>query len=214
MSSQNSRDFEFKLGKLGLVLFTFGIALLLLCSFLFGVMVGKNIETYPEKIAKGIPQALKETMVDAPHQAISNMVKQNEKTEPGKAEKKEKKEKKDDFNVTFFDKLTEKDKKTVRDLPGATGSLKTKKETRMLSKDRYMIQIASFRDKTKMEALQKKLSAMGYTPRIDEINLVSRGTWYRVMLDGFPNTDEARKIKTVLDKNIRGLNCMIIRHKK
>jgi cell division protein FtsN len=211
MPSQNSRDFEFKLGKLGLVLFTFGIALLLLCSFLFGVMVGKNIETYPEKIAKGIPQAIKETMVDAPHQAISNMVKENETKEP---EAVEKEEKKDDFNVTFFDKLTEKDKKTARDLPGATGSSKTKKETRMLSKDRYMIQLASFRDKTKMEALQKKVSALGYTPRIDEINLASKGTWYRVILDGFPNTHEAQKIKTVLEKNIRGLNGIIIRHRK
>jgi len=161
MSSQNSRDFEFKLGKLGLVLFTFGIALLLLCSFLFGVMVGKNIESYPEKIAKGIPQAIKETMVDAPHQAISDMVKENGTKESGEREKEKTKEKKDDFKVTFFDKLTEKDKKSARDLPGETASSKTKKETRILSKDRYMIQLASFRDKTKMEALQKKLSAMG-----------------------------------------------------
>ncbi|MBN2514926.1 MAG: SPOR domain-containing protein [Deltaproteobacteria bacterium] len=211
MSSQNSRDFEFKLGKLGLVLFTFGIALLLLCSFLFGVMVGKNIESYPEKIAKGIPQAIKETMVDAPHQAISNMVKENETKESGEAEEKKKK---DDFKVTFFDKLTEKDKKTVHDLPGETAASKVKKETRMLSKDCYMIQLASFRDKTKMEALQKKLSAMGYTPRIDEINLASRGTWYRVILDGYPNTNEADKIKILLEKNIRGLNCMIIHHRK
>jgi len=214
MSSQNSRDFEFKLGKLGLVLFTFGIALLLLCSFLFGVMVGKNIETYPEKIAKGIPQAIKETMVDAPHHALSTMVKENETKKSGEIENKRKKGGKDDFNVTFFDKLTEKDKKTARDLPGKTASSKTKKETHTLSKDRYMIQLASFRDKTKMEALQKKLSAMGYTPRIDEINLASKGTWYRVILDGFANTHEARKIKTVLEKNIRGLNGMIIRHKK
>lgn len=214
MSSQNSRDFEFKLGKLGLVLFTFGIALLLLCSFLFGVMVGKNIESYPEKIAKGIPQAIKETMVDAPHQAITKMIKEKGTKASGEAEKKENNEKKDDFKVTFFDKLTEKDKKTTRDLPGETASSKTKKEARMLSMDHYMIQLASFRDKAKMEALQKKLSAMGYTPRIDEINLVSKGRWYRVILEGYANTHEARKIKTVLEKNIRGLNCMIIRHKK
>ncbi|MBT8490899.1 MAG: SPOR domain-containing protein, partial [Deltaproteobacteria bacterium] len=155
-----------------------------------------------------------ETMVDAPHHALSNMVKENETKESGGIENKRKKEKKDDFNVTFFDKLTEKDKKTARDLPGKTTSSKTKRETHTLSKDRCMIQLASFRDKTKMEALQKKLSAMGYTPRIDEINLGSKGTWYRVILDNFPNTHEARKIKTVLEKNIRGLNGMIIRHKK
>lgn len=211
MSSQNSRDFEFKLGRLGLVLFTFGIALLLLCSFLFGVMVGKNIESYPEKIAKGIPQAIKETMVDKPHQALSELVKEKEIKKSGEAEKKEKK---DDFKVTFFDELTEKDKKTAPNLPGETASSKTKKDIRTPSKDHYMIQLASFRDKTKMEALQKKLSAMGYTPRIDEINLVSKGRWYRVILDGFPNTDEARKIKIVLERNIRGLKCLIIRHKK
>jgi cell division protein FtsN len=211
MSSQNSRDFEFKLGKLGLVLFTFGIALLLLSSFMFGVMVGKNIESYPEKIAKGIPQAIKETVVDAPHEAISKIIKEDEIKASGEAENKEQK---DNFKVTFFDKLTEKEKQTPRDLPGEVTSSKSKNETRLSSKNKYMIQLASFRDKTKMEALRKKLSTMGYTPRIDEINLVSKGTWYRVILDGFSNTDEARKIKTLLEKNIRGLKCIIVRQRK
>ena len=211
MSSQNSRDFEFKLGKLGLVLFTFGIALLLLSSFMFGVMVGKNIESYPEKIAKGIPQAIKETVVDAPHEAISKIIKEDEIKASGEAENKEQK---DNFKVTFFDKLTEKEKQTSRELPGSAASSKSKNETRLPSKNKYMIQLASFRDKTKMEALRKKLSTMGYTPRIDEINLVSKGTWYRVILDGFSNTDEARKIKTLLEKNIRGLKCIIVRQRK
>ena len=50
MSSRKVRDSEFRLGKLGLILFVFVTSLFLLSAFIFGVIVGKNIESYPEKI--------------------------------------------------------------------------------------------------------------------------------------------------------------------
>ena len=55
MASGNVKNFELKVGKAGLIIIVFGMAVLLCTSFLFGVDVGKNIDTYPDKIA-ALPQ--------------------------------------------------------------------------------------------------------------------------------------------------------------
>jgi cell division septation protein DedD len=57
MASGNTKNFELKLGKTGLTIVIVGVASLLCGIFLFGVVVGKNIDTYPENIAS-IPQKL------------------------------------------------------------------------------------------------------------------------------------------------------------
>ena len=213
MSPRNSRDFEFKLGKLGLVLFTFGIALLLLFSFLFGVMVGKNFESYPEKIAKGIPRAIKEKIVETTNDALSRVTEENlSKNEP----EKDKEKKEDDFKLTFYDKLTKKDEaiKPVPPKKKISSKAKDRKDKKTHVKSQYVVQVASFKDKNKMERLQKKLLAMGYSPGVDEIKLASSGRWYRVRLEGFSTSREARQVSASLEKKIRGLKCLVTRHKK
>lgn len=55
MGSGNTRKFEIRLGQTGLTVLIVGMVVLLCLSFLFGVGVGKNIDTYPEKIAS-LPQ--------------------------------------------------------------------------------------------------------------------------------------------------------------
>ena len=55
MTAKNLRQFEFKLGKLGLALFIVGLSVLVFAGFLLGVQVGRNIDTYPEMMARGIP---------------------------------------------------------------------------------------------------------------------------------------------------------------
>lgn len=55
MTSKNVRAFELKLGKRALILFIAGMFCLLFITFLFGVTVGKNIDTYPEKFSRGLP---------------------------------------------------------------------------------------------------------------------------------------------------------------
>jgi cell division septation protein DedD len=57
MASGNTKNFELKLGRAGLIIVIFGMAALLCSAFIFGVNVGKNIDTYPEKIAS-FPQRL------------------------------------------------------------------------------------------------------------------------------------------------------------
>jgi hypothetical protein len=62
MTSKNVHTFELKLGKRALILFIIGISCLLFLVFLFGVTIGKNIDTYPEKFARGIPGMIKDKL--------------------------------------------------------------------------------------------------------------------------------------------------------
>jgi len=55
MATGNAKTFELKIGKTGVIIIVAGMAALLCASFLFGVDVGKNIDTYPDKIA-ALPQ--------------------------------------------------------------------------------------------------------------------------------------------------------------
>jgi cell division septation protein DedD len=49
------KDFELRLGKLGLTIFILGMSLALLVVFAFGVKVGKDIDSYPARIVGIIP---------------------------------------------------------------------------------------------------------------------------------------------------------------
>jgi cell division protein FtsN len=153
--------------------------------------------------------------VETTNDALSRVTEDNlPKDEPEKDEEK----KEDDFKLTFYDKLTKKDEAIKPVPPKKKISSKAKdrkdKKTSVSVKSQYVIQVASFKDKNKMERLQKKLLAMGYSPGVDEIKLASSGRWYRVRLEGFSTSREARQVSASLEKKIRGLKCLVIRHKK
>lgn len=57
--SKNTRSFELKLGRAGLMVFILGVSFSLLVSFVLGVVVGRHLDTYPEKIA-GLPKQMVE----------------------------------------------------------------------------------------------------------------------------------------------------------
>ncbi|MDO9514484.1 MAG: hypothetical protein Q7J01_00090, partial [Syntrophales bacterium] len=162
--SQKTGEFEFKLGGSGLTFFTFVIAVVLLFSFVAGVMVGKNIESYPEKIAKGIPGAIRKTITKSmdiePDTAGRDTIPDAAQSDvtpdtPAREEKVE---------FTFYDTL-----KQTGDNVGETFT-----DTKVPSPDTYTppekkqaggpytIQIASFRDKGMTGALMEKLANMGY----------------------------------------------------
>ncbi len=188
MESRKTGDFEFKLGKFGLVLFTLAVSLLLLFSFIFGVIVGKNIESYPEKIVRGIPNTIKKKITREKEPVPE--IKEQKKTAQRPGEEK----KKDEFKLTFYDTLTDKAK---------TGTVE---------KYIYTIQVASFREREKTEALASRLRKMKLSPTIDKIKLASSGTWFRVKLGDFPSYDAAKKKSKFVESRIRGLKCLIIKN--
>jgi hypothetical protein len=55
MANGNIKKMELKLGRTGIIILVAGMTALLCSVFMLGIQVGKNIDTYPEKIAS-IPQ--------------------------------------------------------------------------------------------------------------------------------------------------------------
>ncbi|HRV42837.1 MAG TPA: SPOR domain-containing protein [Syntrophales bacterium] len=60
--ARNVRPFEVRMGKLGIVVFVIGMSLFVFAAFLFGVHVGRHIDTLPEEIAWGIPKRILDGM--------------------------------------------------------------------------------------------------------------------------------------------------------
>ncbi len=58
MGSGNIKKFELKLGRNGIIIVILGMAVLLCLTFVLGVEVGKNMDTYPEKISSTPQQIL------------------------------------------------------------------------------------------------------------------------------------------------------------
>jgi cell division protein FtsN len=62
MAAKNRRMFELRLGKLGLILFVSGMSLLLFSMFFLGIIVGKNMEAYPEKFSPGVVELIRDRL--------------------------------------------------------------------------------------------------------------------------------------------------------
>jgi hypothetical protein len=214
MRPQRMKEFEFRLGKLGLVLFVIGISFLLFLSFVTGVMVGVNMEGNPEQIAQGIPGILKQKV----GRSTPGEGGEAEKG-PGEEGRKAGAADKGDFKLTFFDTLS----KGKGAGPAEATQQKAKKEesrreektadkahAAVASAGKYVVQVASLQDKKKAEDLRDRLNSMGYAPYIDSAELSDRGRWYRVKLKGFETKDEAQKVVDGLQGKVKGLQCMIL----
>ena len=202
------KGFEFKLGTLGLVFFTLGISVLLLGSFIFGVMVGSNIESAPEDIARNIPRMIKQRISRTP-------AAEEPKPAEGQGEEMKKilKGDKDDFKLSFFDTLTRKqegggaavDLKDPKEIPPKAAP----REKAAAGKERFAIQVASLQDKGKAEELRGTLIQMGYDPVVDMADVDRKGRWYRVKLKGFETREDARKVAADIERKIKGLQCLV-----
>jgi cell division protein FtsN len=110
MITKNTHRFEFKLGRIGVLLFLLGMTGLLFGVFLLGVTLGKNIDTYPEKIARFLPDRIKTRIGLSP-----------DVTEPVIAARDEKKqdtpEPEQDVNLTFYETLGKRKTDTKGMLP-------------------------------------------------------------------------------------------------
>jgi cell division septation protein DedD len=249
MASGNTKNFELKLGRAGLIILIVGTTVLLCAAFLFGISIGKNIDTYPEKIAL-LPQRIL-ALVWRPAKIKVAQTEAENKTVQNKPKAQE------GLDLTFYNTLTSKkgvakeqpipDKKHIVEVPIAQQLLpppkneagaasggsapevqKTPVVTAAQPKDiietkikeaepavaagsvKFSVQVASLKDKTKAEQLNKKISAMGYTPRFVENNIPGKGKWFRVVIDGFPSKNLAQAAAEKISNKI-GINCIIRR---
>jgi hypothetical protein len=49
---------------------------------------------------------------------------------------------------------------------------------------------------------------------VDEINLQSSGTWFRLKLPGFATYDEARTAASRVEGEVKGIKCLIIKNRE
>jgi cell division septation protein DedD len=225
MKSKNVRTFELKLGKRALIIFVLGMSCLLFVVFLLGIQMGKMMDAYPEKIARGLPRMIMERFGWIETRAETEVA----ANEAPKGSAKEGEEK---VELTFYDTLAHK-KKDVNvvekavpenrpDVAGGTSSRQpdagskpqntvkpSDKPSEPAVKGKYQVQVVSLKEKEKAEHFCKKLASLGYTPRIITAELHDRGKWFRVVLDDFDNHEQAQKATDVISKKIIGVNCVI-----
>lgn len=203
MPIKKARHFELRLGRLGVTLFTLGVSCLLLVAFVLGVMVGKNIETYPGKITGAIPGLIREKIAKTPVEpgVAAGPVSAREAAGGGK----------EDLKLTFYDTL---EGKKTSEAVGEKALIKEKPAPQESppAKDKYIVRVASLKDEKKAQSLQKKLSDLGYPSTLDITELEARGKFYRVSLEGFETKDEAQKVVDLLYEKAK-LKCMVVNAK-
>jgi cell division protein FtsN len=215
MRPQRMKEFEFRLGKLGLVLFVIGISFLLFLSFVTGVMVGVNMEGNPDQVSQGIPGILKQKVGRAATPGEAGEAEKGTGEEGKKAGAADKSE----FKLTFFDTLSKGKGSGQADAPQQTAKKQESRQedvtadaarTSTASVGKFVIQVASLQDRKKAEDLRSRLSSIGYEPYIDSAELSDRGRWYRVKLKGFETKEQAQKVVDGLQAKVKGLQCLIL----
>ena len=210
MTSRNLKNFEFRLGRQGIILFAVGMSLLLFFVFIIGVMVGLHIDAYPEKIA-GLPDIIRKRLY--------NPAVNTEGINPGG--EKTKIPLPDDAGdvVPLPDSLSLKE-----EAPTASPGLEEKKSSPVASPSgkgkeddtqppkvggEYLVQAGSFKNINKAEELSNKIIPLGYKPRVVTMEVPGKGKWSRVVIDGFETKEEAKKAAGVLSEKIKSVNCIV-----
>ncbi|MBM4272339.1 MAG: hypothetical protein FJ139_09345 [Deltaproteobacteria bacterium] len=234
MTTKNIRIFELKLGKRALILLILGVSSLIFFAFYLGVMVGMDMDAYPEKYARGIPYAMLEK---AGWTLKSTETPQTTGSPPVEASRKDGEK----VDLTFYDTLAKKKgetkilEKTAPESPPVAafekapvapagdavkeGGVRSSRENEPSAnrtptgKGSYQVQVVSYREKGKAERVSKRITGLGYTPRIEETDLRGKGRWFRVVLDGFENQEQALTAADAVSRKISGLNC-VVRKKK
>lgn len=203
MTSKNVRIFELKLGKRALILFILGMSCLLFVVFLFGVTVGKNIDAYPEKFSRGFPGMMMEKLGWLSNRPETTVAVTETAKETAKAE---------------VEEVVPEEKKTPAAAPVASDerrpSLPAAAQTETKppgEQKKYKIQVGSFKEKGKANQLCKKLTALGFSPRLAEVQVPKKGKWMRITLEGFESQQDAQKAADGVAKEIKGLNCVVLK---
>ncbi len=203
MTSKNVRVFELKLGKRALILFIVGMSCLLFVVFLFGVTVGKNIDTYPEKYSHGFRGMVMEKLGLSSNRAETAVSVGETATETAKAGGEEIVSEEKKAPVAAAAASDEKQ-------PSVPAATQTEIKP-SLEQEKYQIQVGSFKEKEKADQLCKKLTGLGLSPRVAEMQVPKKGKWMRITLEGFESREDAQKAADRVAGTIKGLNCVVLR---
>lgn len=221
MVSKNPKNFEFKLGKQGLLLFVAGMSLLLFTVFIIGVMVGAHIDAYPEKIAQSIPSIIRRQLSHPEVTAEKVATIREEAKVPSAGEE-------SSAALPLPDPFVAKD-----DLPAATTGVEEKKDRPAVPADpgaavrapqtpaaasetplpgaegKYSVQVGSFKTQKVAKQFCNKITPLGFNPRVAMVEIPNKGKWFRVVVEGFASHAEAQQAADVLAKNIEGVKGVV-----
>jgi cell division protein FtsN len=108
MGPGNIKKIEVKLGKTGLIIVIGGMAVLFCLSFILGVGVGKNIDTYPEKISS-MPQQILALFWRPAKVSSVQKITESKETQPDKS----------NMDLTFHNALTSPKTPSMQPMPPA-----------------------------------------------------------------------------------------------
>lgn len=249
MATGNIKKFELKLGRAGLIIVIVGFSALLCAFFLLGVTVGKNIDTYPEKIASLPQRALALVWRPAKIKAQQNLT--DHKTIPAPQTK-------ENIDLTYHSDLTskkgapqeqsiaekkpplepvtsplslsqpaqtdqsktaempkaDKEKPDQSDKPVQKAAGETKPRDRgnlpaaAVVETKFVIQVASLKEKTKAAQMHKNITAMGYQSTVVKTEIQGKGTWFRVIVTGFETKVQAQAAADKIAQKIK-IKCII-----
>jgi cell division protein FtsN len=238
MTSKNTKTFEFRLGKTALILFVMGMSCLVFVAFVGGVLVGKHIDTYPEKIARGIPakivggegkppaaapaqSPLSASAVPAakvpPRPASATPVVEAPaaaETRPQQVAESGKEGRPSASGPgAAAEKAVSPGKKSAMKERGAAKTAPGQAPTAATApadvKGEYLLQVASYKDKEKAEQVAGRLGAMGYAPRVVATDLREKGIWYRVQVSGFATREEAQRASEAIAAKMSGVRSAV-----
>ena len=240
MKSGNIKNFQLKVGKAGLIIVVVGMAVLLCTAFLFGVDVGKNIDTYPDKIAALPQKAL--ALVWQPAKIRAAQSAPDNKNGSSKTQTQE------NIDLTFYNDLTSKkgipkerpvpEKQPVfsppqngeetvtgnfnieaQSQPGSVNE-KTKEKGEPKAKEvapsvasntqKFIIQAASLKDKTEANKMNKKIASLGFLSQVIKVEIPGKGIFFRVIVSGFENKVQAQEVTLKISQKT-GTSCIIKR---
>jgi cell division protein FtsN len=238
MATGNIKNFELKVGKAGLIIIVVGMAVLLCTAFLFGIDVGKNIDTYPDQIA-ALPQKVI-ALIWQPAKIRAAQSSPDNKSVQNKSATDEK------FNLTYHKDLTSKEgilkaesvtenqplvlppdnqEETAannfngenKNIPAPTNEntrekrdIKAKKIAPSVAsnKKKFIIQAASLKDKTTANKMSKKITSLGFISQVIKVDVKGKGIMFRVVVSGFEDMVQADQAAQEITKKT-GTACII-----
>ncbi|UCC66044.1 MAG: SPOR domain-containing protein [Deltaproteobacteria bacterium] len=175
--------------------------------FMLGVRVGTQWESDRVHISHGTPPPSRIGKGEGPPG-------RGKMTKAPSAPEKEQEE----MKFTFYETLTKKegpDREIEREEKGGrerltvtsppTGRVKELKKVPE-KKDLYFVQVGSFREEGKAEALRNRLANRGYRTQLVPVEIEGRGLWYRVRLGGYKSLKQAQAVKdkVAAEEDIKG----------
>jgi cell division protein FtsN len=206
------------------------MACLLFVAFLFGVVVGNDLDIYPEKISRQMPVKFLEW---------TGLLEVEKAPPPMVVIKSEKTEAKEETRVPgsiirdIINPPPSKEANAVKGVSPSPEQMKVKEpppfplsgkvkiadvplvkpKDKESAAEKYVVQVTSCKSKKIAEEVVRKIGGIGLKARIVTAELKDKGMWYRVLLSDLDGKDKAKEAAEKIDRLLKG-NKSIVRAQK